>query len=296
MADFPVFELSGAVSKVVSSVIPPRAYTFVAALIPGLFFEVSILVANPALACELRSRAQDGLGLGRYAVLGVALVFAFVLGNAFILSVTLIQRLFGLFYRLRAWLWKELCGWPLFPFVNWLYKKPWWARRRWLIALGYNVQRKRLGQADDEGARRLWALIARRLLEQKYGIDHSHFEQGEWNALYWALGTLTINDVRGSLVLLVFEATGWCGVSAILLAPTLANRYFIGLCVILILAGLYHDWYVAEGLNNPQFLGVLKVRSLLREFQGAAIYRGNSLLKASGVVDGDDPAADAGEI
>jgi hypothetical protein len=66
--------------------------------------------------------------------------------------------------------------------------------------------------------------------------------------------------------MIVFEATGWSGLAAIRFAPTLRNRYYVALCALMIVAGLLHDWYVAEGLNNRTFLGFLKTRSLLREF------------------------------
>src|SRR5258705_616299 len=101
MADFP--EVSGVITKIVSSVVPPRAYIFVVALLPGLFFEISILLADPALVCDLVARARDGLGLGHYEILGLCLVIAYVLGNALILLVTLIQRLLAYPYKLRTW-------------------------------------------------------------------------------------------------------------------------------------------------------------------------------------------------
>ena len=44
MADFP--EVSGAISKVISSVVPPRAYIFLVALLPGLSFEIALNHSN----------------------------------------------------------------------------------------------------------------------------------------------------------------------------------------------------------------------------------------------------------
>jgi hypothetical protein len=72
------------------------------------------------------------------------------------------------------------------------------------------------------------------------------------------------------MTMIVFEATGWCGLAATLFAPQLSKRYYVAFSMLLILAGLLHDWNVAEGLNNPPLLGVLKIRSLLREFRDAA--------------------------
>src|SRR5258708_389006 len=125
MADFPGSEVSNAISKVISSVVPPHLYVFLVALLPGLFFELSILLANPSVFCELVAKGRDGSGMGRYAIWCVALFFAFVIGNAFILLVTLIQRLLGYLYRLWAWVREELCIWPLSPLIVWLSKKQW---------------------------------------------------------------------------------------------------------------------------------------------------------------------------
>src|SRR6266849_2256119 len=117
MADFPGSEVSNAISKLISSVIPSHSYVFLVALMPGLFFETSILLANPALICGLVARGEDGLRIGHYAMLGIALFLAFVIGNAFILFVTLIQKLLRYFYRLRGYIWEELCAWPMWPLV-----------------------------------------------------------------------------------------------------------------------------------------------------------------------------------
>ncbi len=266
MADFPGSEVTNAISKVISSVIPPQTHVYLVALVPGVFFELSILLANPSVFCELVARAQDASGLGKYAIGGIALFFAFIIGNAFILAVTLIQRIFGHVYRLLVVVWEELCIWPLFPVMTWLGRKPWFGRRRRLRDFGERVQLTVSQTPIDEGARKLWSLLAGRLLREKYAIEPKLLDQEEWDALYWTLGTLRIEDIRGAMTMIVSEATGWCGIAAIRFAPTLRNRYYVALCTLMIVAGLVHDWYVAEGLNNRTFIGFLKTRSLLREF------------------------------
>src|SRR6267154_5072602 len=281
MPDFPGAYVSNVISKVVSGVIPPHLYVFLVALVPGLFFELSILLANPSLFCELFARGQDGSGMGRYAIWGVVLFFAFVIGNAFILLVTLIQRLLGYLYGLWAWVREELCIWPLSPIMAWLGKKPWFFRRRRFREFADHIQLLASGTPLDVGARKLWSIVARRLLKERYGIGADNLGQEEWNALYQTLGTLRIEDVRGSMTMIVSEATGWCGIAATWFAPTLRNRYYVAFCALLIVAGLLHDWYVAAGLNNPLFLGFLKVRALLREFQNTTTRSGRSLLPAA---------------
>jgi len=68
-----------------SKAIPPRAYLYLSAFMPGLFLEFSILLANPALACELALRSQEGFGFGRYLTLFVGLFLAYVIGNTLML-------------------------------------------------------------------------------------------------------------------------------------------------------------------------------------------------------------------
>jgi hypothetical protein len=199
MADFPGSEVTNAISKVISSVIPPQTHVYLVALVPGAFFELSILLANPSVFCELVARAQEASGLGKYAIWGIdrweslitiprnthiALFFAFVIGNAFILAVTLIQRIFGYVYRLLVVVWEELCIWPLFPLMTWLGRKPWFGRRRRFRDFGERVQLTVSQTPFDEGARKLWSLLAGRLLKEKYAIEPKLLGQDEWDALY----------------------------------------------------------------------------------------------------------------
>src|SRR6202030_1922014 len=108
-------------------------------------------------------------------------------------------------------------------------------------------------------------VFARHLLQNRYGIKPEKFDdQGDWNVLYDALGTLSLTDVRGNIMMIVSEATGWCGIAATRFAPTLRNRYYVYFSMFLIATGLLHDWYVARGLNNPRILGFLKIRALMR--------------------------------
>jgi hypothetical protein len=129
----------------------------------------------------------------------------------------------------------------------------------------------------SSGSGACWALFARRLMKKRYGIEAKDLErldeQEDWNVLFEVLGALTTTDMRGSLTLIVFEATGWCGVAAIWFEPALRNRYYVPFSILLIVAGLLHDWWVAGNLNNPRFLGLLKIRALMREYPYTAYQR-----------------------
>ena len=111
-----------------------------------------------------------------------------------------------------------------------------------------------------------WARFAVSLLRERYGVKPQHLSQEEWNALYWAMAPLTLEELRGSPFMTASGATGWCGLAAIRFAPTLNNKYYLAFALFMILIGLLHDWNFVIGRHNARFLGIMKIRTLLREF------------------------------
>jgi hypothetical protein len=267
-----ISNISEAISILISNVIPPRAYTFLFALVPGLFFEISVLLANAALVYTMAARAQPFIGPSHYAMLALALFLAFIIGNAFMFLVLFVQSFLGYLYRFGAFVWEEFCVGVLSPLIMRLQRKPWWSRRRTLPSLARYVQTvhmRHIGVAQDAGTRKCWARFASQLLKTRYGIEARQLDQDEWNVLYSTFGLLTTTDIYGSILMIATEATGWCGLAATWLAPELRNRYYVDFLIFLIVAGLFHDWHVARNLNNPRFLGVLRVRALLKEYRGS---------------------------
>jgi hypothetical protein len=237
-------------------------------LIPGLFFEVSILLGNPTYARQLLDKARAGFAFDRYTVLAIALFLAFIIGNGFMLFVGLIQYLLGFAYKIRAFLWTQFCKWPLAPFLTWIRQKPFWNKRRWVHELSNKVIERAgpFGSDVPEELRRCWARFARPILET-YRIDPNQLDQEEWNALYGTLGTLTPREQRGSVFMIASEAIGWCGLTAGFLAPALRSRYYLGFAVLLVFSGVLHDWYVAQRLCDPKVWGLLELRVIIREFE-----------------------------
>jgi hypothetical protein len=267
MANFPVSGASEVISKVVSNVIPPRTYTYLFAMIPGLFFEVSILFGNPGYVLQLVQKSRAGVALDRYMLVSIALFLAFVIGNGFMLFVGLIQRLLGLVHRVRVFSWRQFCKWPLAPFMNWIRKKPFWSKRPWVHEFSNHVIEKASPGGTDvpTALRKCWAMSARPVLETVYKIKPAELDQEEWDALYGNLGTLKPAEVRGSVFMIASEATGWCGLAASLFAPALRNRYYLGFAVILVFAGILHDWNLARRLGDWTAWGVLELRAIMRE-------------------------------
>jgi hypothetical protein len=247
------------------------------AILPGLFFEASILLANPALVYTLVARAQPFIGTSHYATLGLALFLAFIISNAFIFLVLVSQTLLGYLYRLRAVMWGEFCTWAVYPLISRLQEKPWWSRRQTLrhfaLYVG-NVRIRHSGVDLDRDTRHCWALLARRLLKDRYNLEAADLDQDDWNVLYDTLGPLSLADVRGDYTVIAYEAIGWSGLAATLLAPALRNRYYVSLSIVLIVWGLLHDWHVVGNVTNPRFLGFLKIRTLLREYQNTTERKG----------------------
>jgi len=224
--DFPGSIASDALSGVVEKLIPPRAYILLFAALPGLFFEISLLLANPDRMGDLVATAQDGFGLRHYELAGLALILAFMIGNAFMLLV---------------------------GFVEWL-----------LIKL-YRRTLKGVDRVIPEDDRKCWAAIARQVLKAKYGIDPKVLGQEEWNVLYESLVVPSQDDVRANILMVASEAMGWCGLGAMLFAEALRNRYYLIFSLALIAAGLFHGWHVARLKVHPHLYGLLRVRLLLRE-------------------------------
>jgi hypothetical protein len=267
MADFPISGASEALSKVLSNVIPPKTYTYLTAIIPGLFFEVSILLGNPEYVCQLVQKSRAAVALDRYMLLAAALFLAFVIGNGFMLLVSLIQRLLILVHRVRAFLWRQFCKWPLVPFTNWIRQKPFWKKRLWVHEFGnYVVEQAAPGRPPiPEALRKCWARFARPILETVYRIKPEELDQDEWDVLYGTLGTRAPTDYRGSVFMIASEATGWCGFAAAFFAPSLRSRYYLGFAVVLVFAGILHDWYVARWQGDWTAWGVLEIRAIMRE-------------------------------
>ncbi|MGC0779024.1 MAG: hypothetical protein WCD68_17625, partial [Candidatus Acidiferrum sp.] len=229
----------------VSKAVPRTALVYLTALIPGLFFEVSILLGNPELVGNHLAKTQHAIPLSPYLELAIALFLAFILGNAFMLFVGLIQLLMCYMHRLRLVLKEELTRWALLPLLNRLFRFRFFASRQ-----RFNLLRNRVAKrvADPERPERVatqaWHRLAGKILQQRYGLDLRDLTE-EWEFLFWSIGTPTDVEWRGHLLMIASEATGWCGLVATLLAPALGNRYYLALCLLFILLGVHNDYWVA---------------------------------------------------
>jgi hypothetical protein len=287
MAEFPLAGHSETVSKILSSVLPPRTYAYLSAFLPGLFFEVSICLANPQFVQRLIARSNQAGNLGRYPKILIAVFIAFVLGNAFMLWVGIVQRILALVLRMSRFLWRRFCAWPLLPLLNRLVKRlsaahGWWNRRLpWILS---RILRPVTAAAYDfgfasAGVRKLWAILTRNAFKEHYGIVLADLEQEEWNALYLASSAVPVNQFSDHLLMVAFQALGWSGLAAIRFAPSLSNRNYLAFNLFLIAIGMLYQWRLVRSLNDEFMFGLLRVRALLRELRKSKVVRTESRAK-----------------
>lgn len=274
MAEFPLAGHSDTVSKVLSSVLPPRTYAYLSAFLPGFFFEVSICLAEPRFIQELIARSNQAANLGRYPKILIAVFLAFVLGNAFMLWVGIVHRILGVLFRISRFLWRRFCAWPLLPLLNRLVKRlsasrGWWNRRLpWIQDKIFRRVHDAAYALDllSQGVRKLWAILTLSLYKKHYGID-LNLDQDELNALYLASSSVPMTKFSDHLLMVVSQALGWSGLTATRLAPSLINRNYIAFNLFLITIGVFYQWRLIRGLNDEYLFGLLRVRALLRELR-----------------------------
>lgn len=276
MADFPLAGHTEAVSKVLSSVLPPRVYTYLAAFLPGFFFEICVFLANPQFGQQLIARSNQAAHLGRYSKILIAVFFAFVVGHAFLMWVGVVHRILGQLYRLGRFLWRRFCAWPLLPVLNRrMAARGWWSRRRWMGDLIRSAQDTALGLDTSEGVRRLWGKLARRLFGEHYGFDLDPLDQGEWDALYEASSSTQITKLADHMLMLATQALGWSGLVAIRFAPSLKNKAYLAFNLFMVAIGLLYEWWLIRSMNDPVVFGLLRVRALLRDLKKGRRTKGN---------------------
>jgi hypothetical protein len=177
MNDQPVQSVKPAMIHIdLSNAIPARAYNYIAAFLPGLFFVVSLTLGNPGFVSKVAANLTAIFPLNEYIKLGIALFLAFVIGNGFMMWITLIQWLLGYIYTLGMLLRRVFYSRLVFPVVNKFISKPLkpghLGRPLWVVKLHQRAHfiRHGINQNDRQDLNRCLYTVARQLLETKYGI------------------------------------------------------------------------------------------------------------------------------
>jgi hypothetical protein len=243
-----------------TKIVHPRAWDFLPAFLPGMWFEISVFLANPEIFRSYACRAN----LAHYSMVFIALLGAFILGTAFMLWVWLLHVLLSQLHRVSKYFWTKLIT-GLFgarsPLLSWIAKSNFLRR----------AHDKAVAQLESElrGLTRAWKRAARQLLQQRYGIELPYgdsVDQGEWRAWSGALGTQDRNPQKGILFLTAVHATGWSGIAAAYCAPVLRNRFYLSFAFFLIASSVWQVWMMVGWWNRPATRWMLALRGVLTDF------------------------------
>jgi hypothetical protein len=228
------------------------------AFMPGLFFEICLLLANPALVVSLMVPPLD-----RPIAIIVALIISFIVGNFFViwsgLILALEHVLIRLFYEVFSPLRKKVLIYLLQAKGN-PPRPSRFAKSRLL----QNAHFKAWDDSYFQAIAHNWQRVAERMLNL-YGIDlPAANDQKAWVSWSGILADFKNEDFRGHIMELATQATGWAGLSATLFAPRLRVAYFFTFCLVSI--GISLSDGVRTGLNlaSPERSWGL---GLLRTFQ-----------------------------
>lgn len=230
----------------VSKVVHPRFWEILPAFLPGLFFEVCLSLGNSQLAGQLTKQAH----LAPYPLTFVAVLIAFVIGIAFMYWVQTVQ-----------WSLRKLAqhAWP-----------PVRENLSALIAksssrLRNSIARLQKQEADvSKGATEAITRTLARLLESRYGIGpSSEFRSEEWDTWFAVLFRFGAQDIRGPLLMMTSQATGWAALAAVLLAPGLRNWPFLLLAIFLSGTGVINDWLRFTWLERRGSYDLVALSNLL---------------------------------
>jgi hypothetical protein len=190
--------------------------------------------------------------LSRYTPALLSLLFAFVLGSAYMLWVGLLQSAVRTAFRIWTWIfpWNQLLDrWLVYvnnSHVRQRQQPAGQTPKRSSVSLHFRFVQwlaARRGMRDDLRDRVVsaWTTTASTLLK-RYGIDYRQ-RYDPWTQV---LGHLTIEDLRGFTLGTTLHATGWAGLSAIYFAPALNATPFKALCVLFIFGGLMQALRLAQ--------------------------------------------------
>jgi hypothetical protein len=200
-------------------------------VIPGIFFEASVLWGRPELF-------SNGLlaHLGYYSQIMFALFCAYFVGFTSLV------------------------------FVSFIYAIPIWGYGKYLNS---KSKSKGIDQAVNERiyvTYNVWGEAARALLKKRYGIKPPPSDKTDmWDAWHAILGTPTAEEVRGNSMVRAMYAAGWLGLFALTIASQLRDWHFYLLLLVLMVGGIRQEVRVIRDEFRREYVILMKARSVLRE-------------------------------
>lgn len=250
-----------------SKIVHPRLWDLLPAFMPGLFFEICVFLGQP----ERVDKVIGLVHLERYLQLIIAVLLAFIIGNAFMLWVRTIQLMSGVGYTWYRALWPAL--------LQRLLRAGMKPSR--FTAFVSRAASKAQSSADVSRIQAAWQRAATQVLKHRYGITLDSYENVAWSSV---LGSPKPEDYRGLLGTMAAHATGWSGLAAAWITPSLRTTPYFVFTWFLVIFGVFHDWSVARRWNNPTLNWLMALRSTLREIPRPATPEGqeHSKEEASG--------------
>jgi hypothetical protein len=269
----------------ISRLLKMPASGYLCALMPGLFFEISVYLANPFLVGGIIARARTGFPLGYYSCLGVTLILAFILGNALMWFASFVNWALGYVYRIRALLWRRFLSEPIEKLFVRLQQ---WSDRRRVLPLNALLSDARSAiwptSAVLSEVNGCLGMACASLLRSRYGMDEATQSGEGWEVWYAVLGKPTEAESRRAVGAGATQATGWAGLAAIYFAPHLRSGYFEAVSFSLIFLGALYGWYATKRVPDPVQHSLTKIRRVLAELREMERGRGPS---ASGAPSGE---------
>jgi hypothetical protein len=204
--------------------------------------------------------------LERYIQLIIALFLAFVFGSAFMAWVRLIQSLLHSLtrqgIRVKGALLRFLTNPKYFPPP--MPPKSVGKLRRF-------IQKAHLANTlpspELDGLLSAWSKACVRLLKVRYGIEPPKPIGGEFEWAAWrsVLGLPKSKQFRGLILINAIHATGWAGLAAARVSPSLKTLPYISLCEFLIAYGTICALWELIRWNNRNSVWSIRLYSLLEE-------------------------------
>ncbi len=275
----------------VSKAVPPRLFTYLLGLFPGLLFEISIALANPALAQHSIDRLKQIYPAQAYLLVILFVVSGFVFGQAFVQLAWIVNLIVGGAYRffrvavrstfgsIKAyqWLGELQQKFPKRPFPVRLYSR---------LVLAARMP-ERWQQAQP--VLRCLHAASERLLKARYGIEcddtlsHSREELHVW---FSVLGKPLTQYKEGLILGRTSLACGLAGFTALWWTPILRERFFLALCGVFAFTGC---WIAVNQLRwtiDPVKLNTLRLQSVLLDLAD---------VQSTEETEGNDAEGDASE-
>jgi hypothetical protein len=251
-------------------VVSPRFGLYLLGLIPGVFFESSIAIGNSHFVASVMGRLRDIYPFGPYALLLLFLASSLFIGSGFFLTAWIVQLIIPLGFKLwrygirgtfgSQWMYRwfgRLQGIP--PkrniLIRSLSKLIFWARGRELFT-------------DARPVLKCLHTATKQLLQQRYGIEmtrHLQLDNSEWQVWPSVIGKPVKSFQEAIVGARTFLGCGLAGFAALHAAPALRERYFVALCSVFAVTGLFVSFNLAFWTFDPVRRNIARLRSVLLE-------------------------------